>query len=56
MTTEQERVRSLDDPDLMVQTPATIYDAVPPLEPRTEREADVVGRHVDPASSAWPTG
>jgi NADH-quinone oxidoreductase subunit D len=38
--TEQTRVRSLDDPDILVQTPATIYDAIPPLAPRTEREAE----------------
>ena len=25
---------------VMVQTPATIYDAIPPLTPRTEREAE----------------
>lgn len=40
MTTDREQVRSLDDPDIMVQTPATIYDAIPPLTPRTEREAE----------------
>jgi NADH-quinone oxidoreductase subunit D len=34
------RVRSLDDPDIFVETPATIYDAVPPYPPRTEREAE----------------
>ncbi|MBA3308069.1 MAG: NADH-quinone oxidoreductase subunit D [Chloroflexi bacterium] len=39
MTTEQT-VRSLDDPDLFVETPGTIYDAIPPLPPRTEREAE----------------
>src|SRR6187431_3800689 len=38
--TEGTRVRSLDDPEILVQTPATIYDAVPPLPPRTEREAE----------------
>ncbi|HVM29197.1 MAG TPA: NADPH-quinone oxidoreductase [Candidatus Limnocylindrales bacterium] len=32
--------RSLDDPDIWVDTPATIYDAVPPYPPRTEREAE----------------
>ena len=37
---EQTRVRSLDDPDVFVETPATIYDAVPPYPPRTEREAE----------------
>ncbi len=40
MTTDHEQIRSLDDPEVMVQTPATIYDAVPPLTPRTEREAE----------------
>lgn len=40
MTTEQTRVRSLDDPDIFVDTPATIYDAVPPYPPQTEREAE----------------
>jgi NADH-quinone oxidoreductase subunit D len=40
MTSEREQVRSLDDPEVMVQTPATIYDAIPPLTPRTEREAE----------------
>jgi NADH-quinone oxidoreductase subunit D len=40
MTSDREQVRSLDDPEVMVQTPATIYDAIPPLEPRTEREAE----------------
>ncbi len=30
MTTEQT-IRSLDDPDLFVETPGTIYDAIPPL-------------------------
>ncbi|MFN8619676.1 MAG: NADH-quinone oxidoreductase subunit D [Chloroflexota bacterium] len=40
MTTEQTRVRSLDDPELFVDTPATIYDAVPPYPPSTEREAE----------------
>ena len=34
------RVRSLDDPQLFVETPATIYDAVPPYPPSTEREAE----------------
>lgn len=33
-------VRSLDDPSIVVETPATIYDAVPPYPPRTEREAE----------------
>ena len=40
MTTDREQVHSLDDPDVLVQTPATIYDAIPPLTPRTEREAE----------------
>ena len=40
MTTDRERIRSLDDPEVLVQTPATIYDAIPPLPPRTEREAE----------------
>jgi NADH-quinone oxidoreductase subunit D len=39
MTTDST-VRSLDDPDIWVDTPATIYDAVPPYPPRTEREAE----------------
>jgi NADH-quinone oxidoreductase subunit D len=38
--TDQSTVRSLDDPDIWVETPATIYDAVPPYPPRTEREAE----------------
>ncbi len=37
---QQTRVRSLDDPDVFVESPATIYDAVPPYPPRTEREAE----------------
>jgi NADH-quinone oxidoreductase subunit D len=40
MTTEPTRIRSLDDPEVLVSTPATIYDAIPPLSPRTEREAE----------------
>ncbi len=40
MTTDREQMRSLDDPEIMVQTPGTIYDAIPPLTPRTEREAE----------------
>jgi NADH-quinone oxidoreductase subunit D len=40
MTTEPTAVRSLDDPDIWVDTPATIFDAVPPYPPRTEREAE----------------
>ena len=39
-TAERDHVRSLDDPDIWVETPATIYDAVPPYPPRTEREAE----------------
>ena len=39
-TAERGHVRSLDDPDIWVETPATIYDAVPPYPPRTEREAE----------------
>jgi NADH-quinone oxidoreductase subunit D len=38
--TDRASVRSLDDPDIWVDTPATIYDAVPPYPPRTEREAE----------------
>jgi NADH-quinone oxidoreductase subunit D len=38
--TEPRTVRSLDDPDIWVDTPATIFDAVPPYPPRTEREAE----------------
>ena len=37
---DPSRIRSLDDPSVMVDTPATIYDAVPPYPPRTEREAE----------------
>jgi len=40
MRTEPTRIRSLDDPEVLVSTPATIYDAIPPLTPRTEREAE----------------
>ena len=36
----EPRIRSLDDPSLMVDSPATIIDAVPPYPPRTEREAE----------------
>ena len=39
-TAPKTQVRSLDDPLLMVDTPATIYDAVPPYPPQTEREAE----------------
>ena len=38
--TDQSTVRSLDDPNIWVDTPATIFDAVPPYPPRTEREAE----------------
>jgi NADH-quinone oxidoreductase subunit D len=37
---ERTQVRSLDDPEIFVETPATIYDAIPPYPPRTEREAE----------------
>ncbi len=40
MTTDRGSVRSLDDPNIWVETPATIFDAVPPYPPRTEREAE----------------
>ena len=40
MTEPKTRIRSLDDPLLMVDTPATIYDAIPPYPPQTEREAE----------------
>jgi NADH-quinone oxidoreductase subunit D len=39
-TEPKTRIRSLDDPLLMVDTPATIYDAIPPYPPQTEREAE----------------
>ena len=39
MTTEP-KIRSLDDPSILVDSPATIIDAVPPYPPRTEREAE----------------
>jgi NADH-quinone oxidoreductase subunit D len=38
--TAQPRVASLDDPEVLVHSPATIIDAVPPYPPRTEREAE----------------
>jgi NADH-quinone oxidoreductase subunit D len=38
--TDQATVRSLDDPNIFVEQPATIFDAVPPYPPRTEREAE----------------
>jgi NADH-quinone oxidoreductase subunit D len=37
---DRGQVRSLDDPNIWVETPATIFDAVPPYPPRTEREAE----------------
>ncbi len=40
MTSPETRIRSLDDPTVFVDTPATIYDAIPPYPPRTEREAE----------------
>lgn len=40
MTADRGTVRSLDDPNIFVETPATIFDAVPPYPPRTEREAE----------------
>jgi NADH-quinone oxidoreductase subunit D len=40
MTAPRSTVRSLDDPNIWVDTPATIFDAVPPYPPRTEREAE----------------
>jgi NADH-quinone oxidoreductase subunit D len=38
--TDTTAIRSLDDPDIFVETPATIFDAVPPFPPRSEREAE----------------
>jgi NADH-quinone oxidoreductase subunit D len=40
MTVDPTTIRSLDDPDVLVDTPATIVDAIPPYPPRTEREAE----------------
>jgi NADH-quinone oxidoreductase subunit D len=40
MSADRGTVRSLDDPNIFVETPATIFDAVPPYPPRTEREAE----------------
>ena len=34
------RTAPADDPAILVERPATIWDAVPPLAPRTEREAE----------------
>jgi NADH-quinone oxidoreductase subunit D len=41
--TSTGRIRSLDDPDVFVESPGTIIDAVPPYPPRTEREAEFYG-------------
>ncbi len=38
--TADPRDASLDDPEVLVHSPATIIDAVPPYPPRTEREAE----------------
>ena len=38
--TADPRIASLDDPEVLVHSPATIIDAVPPYPPRTEREAE----------------
>ena len=38
--TDRSTVRSLDDPNIFVEMPATIFDAIPPYPPRTEREAE----------------
>ena len=40
MTDTATRIRSLDDPEILVDSPATIVDAIPPYPPRTEREAE----------------
>ena len=40
MAADPTTIRSLDDPTVFVETPATIYDAIPPYPPRTEREAE----------------
>lgn len=40
MTEARTRIPSLDDPEIFVDTPATIYDAIPPYPPSTEREAE----------------
>jgi len=40
MTDPATEIRSLDDPNIWVDTPGTIYDAIPPYPPRTEREAE----------------
>jgi NADH-quinone oxidoreductase subunit D len=36
----QAQTRSKDDPTLLVDSPATIVDAIPPYPPRSEREAE----------------
>jgi NADH-quinone oxidoreductase subunit D len=38
--TQPTQVRSLDDPSVFVDSPATIVDAIPPYPPRSEREAE----------------
>jgi NADH-quinone oxidoreductase subunit D len=43
MASDPTHVRSLDDPELFVESPATIVDAVPPYPPRSEREAEFYG-------------
>jgi NADH-quinone oxidoreductase subunit D len=40
VTDTATRIRSLDDPEILVDSPSTIVDAVPPYPPRTEREAE----------------
>ena len=35
-----QSVRSADDPTLFVERPATVWDVIPPLPPRSEREAE----------------
>ena len=37
---QSTQVRSLDDPSIFVDSPATIVDAIPPYPPRSEREAE----------------
>lgn len=43
MSAPEPRIRSLDDPEIFVDSPATIVDAIPPYPPRTEREAEFYG-------------
>ena len=43
MSEPQTTVRSLDDPAILVQTPATIYDTIPPLSAR--RQASIAETH-----------